>query len=85
MAKGILKETCYVGGSLRQKGEEVEVKDELAADFLEASERKETVESLVANNSKGELLAWALSLKLKVTEDSNEDEIAAKIVAKLNK
>ncbi len=40
--KGKLKADCYVGGVLRKAGEEVEVREEVAKDFLvdEKAEKK---------------------------------------------
>lgn len=44
-----------------------------------------TVASVMKNNNKEELLTWAKSLEIEVTEDNNKKEIAEKIVEKLSK
>lgn len=69
---------CYVGGKLCKKGEEVEVREELAEHFAEKPET-ETLESLIALG-KSKLLKLAEERKVEgVTKDNNADEIAKKI------
>jgi uncharacterized protein YidB (DUF937 family) len=70
-----LTHAAYVGGKLRQAGEEVEVRSDLVEEFTRPTEADQ-----LKAMGKEELLSLAAERGVAVTKDNNKDEIAQKIL-----